>query len=189
MKKILKWGGITLVVLFIIGLIGSNGSKGTSQSNQPNSGSTGTQDEPKKDTSKPEQVAGLNQPVTDGDLSFTVLSVEKKKSVGNAYTKKDSQGMFYIVSLKLENTGKKTVTFDSSMAKVTDSEGREFDRSIEGQTALGMSTGKVDLFLQQIQPSLSYTGDLVFDLPAEVQNPVLVVKGSLFNKGAKIQLQ
>ena len=59
----------------------------------------------------------------------------------------------------------------------------------EKWSAKGMAQGKVDLFLQQIQPSLSVTGDLVFDLLADMQNPMPVVKGSMFAKGAKIKLQ
>ena len=111
------------------------------------------------------------------------------KTLGNSFTQKNAQGTFYVVTLKIENKGNKTATFDSSMGKVTDDKGREFERSIEGQTAKGMAQGNVDLFLQQIQPSLSVTGDLVFDLPSDVSNPMLLVKGSLFGKGAKIKLQ
>lgn len=75
------------------------------------------------------------------------------------------------------------------MAKVKDDKGREFERSIDGQTAKGMSQGQVDLFLQQIQPSLSVTGDLVFDLPDGLKNPVLTLKGSLFNQGVGVKLE
>lgn len=50
----------------------------------------------------------------------------------------------YIRSVILARTN----TFDSSMAKVVDNKGREFERSIDGQTAKGLSEGKVDLFLQ-----------------------------------------
>jgi len=99
------------------------------------------------------------------------------------------QGTFYVVTLKIENKGNKTATFDTSMAKVVDSQGREFERSIEDQTTKGLAQGNVDLFLQQIQPSLTVTGDIVFDLPDNVSDPMLVVKSSLFSKGAKIKLQ
>lgn len=186
MKKILKWGGIGLVVLIVIGVIA--GSGGNKSNNQPSSGSNSTT----TSNSKQEEAAktyGLNETVQDGDLAFTVTNVETAKTLGNQFTKKDAQGTFYVITLKLENKGNKTATFDSSMAKVTDDKGREFERSIEGQTAKGMAQGNVDLFLQQIQPSLSVTGDLVFDLPADMQNPMLVVKGSYFGKGAKIKFQ
>lgn len=189
MKKILKWGGIILLILIVLGVIGSLGKSGTQKTAETTTSPVAT-NEPKPTEAKPkEQVAGLNQSVTDGDLTFTVLNVKKQKTIGNQYTQKSAQGMYYLVTLKLENTGKQTKTFDSSMAKVTDDQEREYDRSIDGQTALVMSQGKVDLFLQQIQPGLSYTGDLVFDLPENISNPVLVVKSSLFGQGAKISLQ
>ena len=73
--------------------------------------------------------------------------------------------------------------------KVKDDQGREFERSIEGQTAKGMAEGQVDLFLQQIQPSLSVTGDLVFDLPDSLKNPVLTLKGSVFGQGVEVKLE
>ena len=187
MKKLLKWGAIGTVAIIVIVAIASSGN-----SNKSNQSST-SESSPKSETSNNQGTApktyGLNEMVQDEDLAFTVTGVETAKSLGNSFTSSKSQGTFYVVTLKIENKGNKTVTFDSSMAKVTDSQGREFERSVEGQTAKGLSQGKVDLFLQQIQPSLSVTGDLIFDLPAEIQEPTLVVKGALFSKGAKIILQ
>jgi hypothetical protein len=75
------------------------------------------------------------------------------------------------------------------MAKVKDAEGREFERSIDGQTAKSMSEGKTDMFLQQIQPSLSVSGDLVFDLPEGMKSPTILLKGSVFNKGVEVKLE
>lgn len=185
MKKLLKWGGIGLLILIVIGVIASAGGSGNNQtSNQANTDNNS----PAKQENT-EKTYGLNETVQDDHLAFTVTNVETAETLGNQFTKRDAQGMFYIVTLKIENKGNKTATFDSSMAKVVDDKGREFERSIEGQTAKGMDQGKVDLFLQQVQPSLSAAGDLVFDLPADIKNPMLVVKGTYFGKGAKIKLQ
>lgn len=140
-------------------------------------------------TSEAPKIAGLNETVQDGDLAFTVTSVEKVKTLGNQYSKKSAQGTFYVIAMKVENKGKKTATFDSSMAKVKDAEGREFERSIDGQTAKSMSEGKTDMFLQQIQPSLSVLGDLVFDLPEGMKSPTILLKGSMFNKGVEVKLE
>lgn len=185
MKKLLKWGGIALIAIIVIAVISSAGKSGSN----PSSNSGDNANTTSNSQSNEQKTYGLNEVVQDGDLAFTVTNVETGKTLGNQFTKKDAQGTFYIVTLKIENKGNKTATFDSSLAKVTDDQGREFERSIEGQTAKGMSEGNVDLFLQQIQPSLSVTGDLVFDLPADMQNPMLIVKGSLFAQGAKIKLQ
>lgn len=185
MKKLLKWGGIIFVVIVIIGAIASAGKSDKSNQSSSSDSTSETSSTQKSEV----KTYGLNEPVQNEDLVFTVTGVEKAQSLGNQFTARTAQGTFHVLTLKIENKGNKTVTFDSSMAKVTDSQGREFERSVEGQTAKGLSQGKVDLFLQQIQPSLSVTGDLIFDLPSEIQDPTLVVKGSLFSKGAKIKLQ
>lgn len=178
MKKILKWIGIIIVVFIVIAIFsgnkGSTNKTGTTSNNKP---------------SEAPKMAGLNEVAQDGDLAFTVLGVNKSKTLGNSYSLKTAQGMFYTVTVKIENKGKKTTTFDASMAKIKDDQGREFERSIDGQTAKGLSQGQVDLFLQQIQPSLSVTGDLVFDLPEGLKNPVLTLKGSLFNQGVGVKLE
>lgn len=180
MKKILKWGVIAFVAIMIIGAI-SGGGKNTSTTSN-NSGET------KSDTKKEEVVAKLNDTVSDKDLAFTATNVSTAKSLGNSYTKKEAQGTFYIVTLNVKNTGKETATIDSSMIKITDSQGRKFDRSIEGQTAKGLSQGKVDMFLQQVQPGLSVTGDIVFDLPDDATDLKLLVKGGLFGTEKQISL-
>lgn len=174
----------TILVLIVIGMIGSSKGDKSGKAGATNTTTTSTS-EKKQDAVKQ---YGLNEPVQDGTMVFTVTNVTTAKTLGNSYTQKNAQGTFYVVTLKIENKGNKTTTFDSSMGKITDDKGREFERSTEGQTAKGLAQGNVDLFLQQIQPSLSVTGDMVFDLPPDVQNPMLVVKGSLFSNGAKIKL-
>jgi len=183
MKKILKWIGIIFVVLVVLSAL--SGNKGGTKTSQTSN--NGTQQ--KSEEKAPPKMAGLNELVQDGDLAFTVKSVEKAKTLGNQFSKKTAQGTFYVITLKVENKGKKTTTFDSSMAKVKDDQEREFERSIDGQTAKSMEEGKTDMFLQQIQPSLSVTGDLVFDLPEGLKNPTILLKGSLFNKGVLVKLE
>ena len=53
----------------------------------------------------------------------------------------------------------------------------------------GLAQGNVDLFLQQIQLSLAVTGDLVFDLPADIQNPTIILKWNMFSSGVKVALE
>lgn len=179
MKKILKWGVIAFVVIMIISAISSGGKNTTTTSNN---GTT------KTDSKTEETVAKLDDTVTDKDLAFTATNVSTAKSLGSSYTKKDAQGTFYVVTLNVKNVGKETATIDSSMIKITDSQGRNFDRSIEGQTAKGLSQGKVDMFLQQVQPGLSVTGDIVFDLPDDATDLKLLVKGGLFGTEKQISL-
>lgn len=178
MKKLLKWGVIAFIVIGIIGAV----SGGDSKSERSNSNT---------ESAKTVEVKtfGLNEEVIDKDLAFTVTSVKKQKSLGSSYTKKTAQGIYYVLTVKIANKSDSTSTFDSSMAKITDSQNRQFDHSTDGQLALGMSQGKVDLFFQQVQPGLSYTGDIVFDVPEDIAEPTLLVKGAYLSSGSKIKLQ
>lgn len=172
--------GLGVIILLVIIMSAVGGNKG---------GSTQTATTASTDTTKSAPVvAKIGEAVTDKDLSFTVSGVKIASSVGNSYTNKTAQGIFTIVTVKIANNTKETKTIDSSAFQIIDSQGRKFDRSIEGQTAQGLSQGQVDLFLQQVQPSLSVTGDVVFDIPKDATGLKLLVKGSMFSSGTEIDL-
>lgn len=174
-----------IIALVIVGIILPKGGDKTSSIPSSETANNQTDQKSSQETS---EVAKIGDTVTDKDLAFTVTNVTTAKTLGNEFTRKESQGVFNIITIKIENKGKETITVDSSMLQITDSQNRKFDRSIDGQTAKGLAQGKVDLFLQQVQPGLSVTGDIVFDLPSDIQEPKLIVKGSLFSSGKVITL-
>jgi hypothetical protein len=171
--------GILVVIVLIMVL----GSSGGNKSSTTSSGGSESKQEQAKVSAKIGEVA------QSSDLAFTVTGVKDYQSLGNSYTRKDPQGVFKVISLKIENTGKETKTIDSSMIKLRDSQGRTFERSIDGQTAKGLAQGQVDLFLQQVQPSLSVNGEIVFDIPKDAEGLVLEVRGGLFATATDINLE
>lgn len=174
-----------LVVIILVVAIGSSGGSSNSGSSS-NTGSSAVQEQKKNDE---KVIAKIGEVAQSSDLAFTATGVKDAQSLGNSFTRKDAQGVFKIVTLKIENTGKETKTIDSSMIKLRDSQGRTFERSIDGQTAKGLAQGQVDLFLQQVQPSLSVTGEIVFDIPKDAEGLVLEVRGGLFATAAEIKLE
>ncbi len=168
---------IVIVVIMVIG-----GSKGDNSSNSPSSTTESKQEEATANFK-------MNELVTSGDLAFIVTKMTEAKSLGNAYTSKDAQGIFKIITIDVENVGKETKMIDSSMIKLKDDQDRTFERSIDGQTAKGLAQGQFDLFLQQVQPGLSVTGEIVFDIPADATGLVLQVKDSIFGKSIDIMLE
>lgn len=172
--------GILVIILIVI-ISSSSGNKNKGTNTDTTQGSNNK-------TTQTESIGKIGEAVNANDLSFTVTDISKAKSLGNSYSKKEAQGTFNVITLTIKNTGKETVTIDSSMLKITDSQGRKFDYSIEGQTAKGLAQGKVDLFLQQVQPGLSVTGDIVFDLPDDATDLKLIVKGSMFGTEKQISL-
>lgn len=188
MKKKIIIGVIGFFVL--VGIIGAaTGGSKKEGTTSPSNTTTGTSQQNQQEQQQNEPaIAKVGEAVVDSDLAFTVTSIDTASTLGNQFTQKKAQGTFYIVNMKIENKGKETKTVDSSMISLTDSQGRKFDRSTEGQTAKGLSEGGLDLFLQQIQPSLAVNGAVVFDLPADATGLTLVVKGSVFSGGQKIDL-
>lgn len=173
--------GILVFIVFIVIVSVSGGDSSSNGSN--NSGSKQEQSQ------KQEKItAKIGEQVQSGDLAFTVNGVKEYQSLGNSFTSKDAQGVFKVVSLKIENVGKETKTIDSSMIKLMDSEGRTFERSIDGQTAKGLAQGQVDLFLQQVQPGLSVNGEIVFDIPENAEGLVIELRGGLFATPAEVEL-
>lgn len=178
-KKILIGIVIFFILMIVIGAL-SDKKDTTTQITVNNEAAAAPTDQ--------NNVAKINEPVKVDDLVFTVTNVVKTTTLGNQYTKKTAQGEFNIVTIKIENTGKETKTIDSSLIKIIDDQGRTYDRSIEGQTAKGMSEGKVDMFLQQVQPGLNVTGDVVFDLPKDTTGLKLLVRSGIFGKEKEIDL-
>lgn len=176
--------GIAGLFLFFM-VIGMMSGGSSTPSTQTGSSDTNTTAE----KAAPVPAAKIGDTVTDKDMDFAVTNFTTAKTLGSSFTKKDAQGTFQVISLKITNQSKETKTIDSSMFQLTDSQGRTFDRSVEGQSAQGFSEGGFDLFLQQVQPGLSVNGDIVFDIPADATGLQLVVKGSVFSSGKKIQLE
>lgn len=193
-RHIILSGILGLIVLIIVISASGSGGKKSDEQTTSTETKTATSQSPTTTADKktaaspsPASLAKIGEAVTDGDLSFTVLGVKTANTLGSYYSK-TAQGMFYIVTVQVKNNAKDTKTIDSSQFQVTDNQGHTFDRSSDGQTALGFQQGHVDLFLQQVQPSLSVTGDIVFDVPKDATGLKLVVKSGLFSSGKQIDL-
>lgn len=180
--------GILVFIIFIVVIGASGGNSSSTNNSGTTDANSGTKNEQvaKKEEKK---VTKLGEVTQSGDLAFTATEVNDYKTLGNSFTKKDAQGIFKVITLKIENKGKETKTIDSSMLKLKDNQGRTFERSIDGQTAKGMAEGKVDLFLQQVQPGLNVSGEIVFDIPADAQGLVLEVRGGIFATATDIALE
>lgn len=172
--------GILVIIVFFGFIAAVSGSK--------NSGSTNSNSASGSNTTPSVQTAKVGATVNDGDLAFTVQSVDTAQTVGNSFSQKTAQGQYVILTVKIQNDGKGTKTVNASDFTVVDSQGRKYDYSTDGQTALEMSNGATSFFLQQIQPSLSVTGKIIFDVPASATGLKLMAQGDIFSNAVSIDL-
>ncbi|WP_052343905.1 DUF4352 domain-containing protein [Bacillus massiliigorillae] len=167
MKKFLKIIAIILGGFIVIGIIGSMGDDESSTDEKASTEVKADQKkEAKKEESKTYQVGDM---VNTGKLAYKVTNVtatNEIKSNNQFIESATTSGQFVIIDIEAVNNDSKARMVDSSMFKVVDDKKREFDPSTDSDVTMALE-GSMDFFLQDINPGLSKTGKMVFELPAD----------------------
>ena len=125
---------------------------------------------------RPEKVIGLGEEIRHDDFFYSVVDVKKQKSIGEGENLVASKGVFYVVTLKVENKAiRVNHEWDISMASVEDDAGGKYRRSLEGQEAWDETQGVKNAARHMTPPGASETAEIVFDLPVDVKNPGLKI--------------
>ncbi len=120
----------------------------------------------------------------DCHVAYSVVDVATTKALGAPPQQATATGTFYVVKVKSwfdQRTISSRRPLNASLRPnprrvvVVDEQGREYQPSPAGLVALEQVQGKTTLLTQPLRPGESYTTDLVFDLPAGVQNPRLLI--------------
>ncbi|MED3759698.1 DUF4352 domain-containing protein [Peribacillus frigoritolerans] len=119
--------------------------------------------EPKKEAPKQHQVGDV---VKVGKLEYTVKGVEETQKISNVLGDKTTSGKFVIVEMAIKNLDKKERMADSNMFKVK-ADGAEY--GADAELDMYVNEGGIGFFLESINPNISKTGKVVFELPAEAK--------------------
>jgi hypothetical protein len=119
----------------------------------------------------------------DCHLAYSVVDVKKTRTIGDGPNQAAANGLYYIVTVKTRfdeatispTRGNGPLTPSRRVVEITDEQGRQYKPSPEGQRALELSNGGGTPISTPLRPSESYTTALVFDLPAGVENPSLMI--------------
>ncbi|KAA0766378.1 DUF4352 domain-containing protein [Bacillus sp. SH5-2] len=191
--KIFKFGCLgviaIVVIIFIAAVVdGSNDPK--------EKASTDPKQETKKDVPKKEKEAKKEEPKElskegeSSNVKIAVGSVETLESVGTEHINEKAQGVFKVVELTLTNNQKDAITLSSNSFKLEDNQGREFSSNSAAQIKLNVANGGNSKFLlEKLNPGLSQTGKIVFDVPKDVQGLVLKARGGIAGKEIKLKVE
>lgn len=152
-------GFIALIVIIIIIAVATSGGS------DDNTGTTDTDSNESSDSTKSEAkvVAGIGEVVPVGDVEFTVNSTSTASNVGGDFGV-NSQGTFLLVDVTVTNKGSEAITVDSSFFKLNAGE-----KVYESDSSAGIyANDEAGFFLEQVNPDLSITGTVVFDVTDEV---------------------
>lgn len=185
--KILTGIGI-IVILFIIGSAAGGGKKTvatqTENNNSPSTSSSST----KVPTAS---VPGLNQPADDGKLQFTVTSMQCNQSQVESPDDSDvtqTQGAPYcIVNLNVKDISTAAQTFEADSQYLYDASGKQY--SVDDTASITLES-ESSQFVEDptVNPGVTLTGQLVFDIPSTVTPTYAMFHDSSLSDGVKVNL-
>lgn len=119
----------------------------------------------------------------DCHLAYSILDVRKIKSLGDPANQSTADGLYHIVTIQTRfdgettspNRGDRQLTPNGRLATVVDAQGRRYWSSESGTQALAQSEDTGTPFTEPLRPGEIYTTKLVFDLPADISNPTLLL--------------
>ena len=116
------------------------------------------------------------------DVVYVIGTSEKSTAFGNQYSQTQADGIFLVLHVAAHNNAKETHDLNTSLMKLQDAQGREFDPSNKGTTALALSGDKsVDIGLTQIQPGTNKKFSLVYDIPDDASGLKLKIPGGFMS--------
>lgn len=124
------------------------------------------------------------------NVKIVVDSVKTQSTVGdNQFDTAKAQGIYKVVKVTLTNNQNDAITVDTDSFTLVDSKGRKFSPSTDAQTALEASSdSKQSFFLQQINPGITVTGYIAFDVPKDATGLVMKAHGGMMGDEITLKL-
>jgi hypothetical protein len=120
----------------------------------------------------------------DCHLAYSVTDVRETKTLGDAPTLVTSAGMFRVITIKTRfdetttslNRGNGLLYPNSRVVTISGAEGNQYFPSAEAQALLEKSQAAGTAMTIPLRPGESYSTTFVFDLPADIKNPTLLIR-------------
>ena len=172
MKKLLIVGLIfTLIVLSGCVEFPEEVSKDTSTKADTDVVAPTKQEAPKEDVK--ETIYSMNKDVNVDYLTYKVTKAETFTEMGTSMFNKETNGKFIKVYLEITNNAKETKQIFSPRFRIMDNQERQYDRLSDDM----MYINDYLEFGKQLQPGLTASGAIVFELPKDSTELKLVIKG------------
>lgn len=113
----------------------------------------------------------IGEPAEIADVIFIVDAVEETDQIssGNEFIDDvTTSGKFVILDVTVENNKNDSITINSDFFTIFTDDGKEYDVSSDGEVMMAMGDAMNDFFLTKINPGLSKSGKVVFEVGADV---------------------
>lgn len=131
------------------------------------------------------QIAKIGEPAVDGTFTFTVNDMECGiTTVGTEYLNTTAQGQYCRFGVTVTNTGQEPQYMFAANQQAFDAAGREFAQD----STPGMYDDGSKVWMTEINPGNSVTGNIYFDIPTTTTLSRLKLHDSTFSEGVTVQL-
>jgi hypothetical protein len=130
---------------------------------------------------------GLGEPVTDGEFTFTVDSVERIGStVGDEWVNETAQGEFVLIRVTVTNTGDEPRDLNAWDQDLYDDQGRLF----EARSGWFLVEGGGNSLFRTVNPGNTVVGaPLLYDVPPGVELDHVELHDTWYSRGASVALR
>jgi Domain of unknown function (DUF4352) len=192
-------GAVVFVVIMagLIGIATYGGSSSNSSNKQPPSAAASSNDSASSSAPASNSVTinpsppGLNQPADDGKSEFVVSALKCGQHYlvnDNQFENATAQGQFCVLSVGIKNIGSVAQTFDYSAQFLNDATPSVYSASSDGTEAANPSGSRCWSYAS-INPGVSQSCNVAFDVPASFQAVGAVLHDSSVSDGVKVALQ
>ncbi|MCM3782127.1 DUF4352 domain-containing protein [Neobacillus mesonae] len=184
-----RWWFWVLIVIIVIAAVnsGGEGSK-TADSSATTSGSQDSTEAQStasnKSEEEPAQAFKVGDQVEAGTFTYTVKSVKEQTKIENILGDKTTEGKFVVVELNVKNNDKEARYADTSMFRIL-ANGNEYEP--DSELDMYVNDDGLGFFLESINPGLSKTGFVAFELGGDVNSYDLQVSSGMGWSGGEYQ--
>lgn len=164
-KKFYKKWWFWLLVVVVIGAIGSQQGKKENEVVKNDPPQQNEQTEQAEQTE--ETVAKIGDILKVGDIVYTVNSIEYVDTVGSEYINKKAQGKFLVIDITVLNNSDKALQISDSFFTILN-DGKKFEGDSTANIYISTQNNTESIWINEINPEISLTGKLVFDVPQSV---------------------
>ncbi len=111
------------------------------------------------------EVVSIGQTATVGDVSYVVNGIETASSLGSEYFGESAQGVFLLVNVTVTNNGNEALDVSDSFFSLVNGE-KTYDSNT--MAAVHANENGESFFVKSINPDLSLTSYVVFDVPQSI---------------------
>lgn len=106
-------------------------------------------------------------------VQYTVGVAHQAARVGTSDAGRQARGVFLLVPLTVRNTGREPVALEPGDVALLDAQGRRYSPDVAATRLHAEAVGGDSLLETAVQPGLTLSGVLVFDVPADASGLVL----------------